>query len=52
MSRLLRTPLLRLALIEGLVLAIGGGLLALLVVAACLAEPTVLRLSLLPPTFL
>lgn len=43
-----RTGLVRLALIEGAVIAVGGALVGLLGAAACVIDPQVLAASLLP----
>lgn len=50
MAQPARTPLVRLALIEGVVIAVGFGLLGLLGAAACVIEPHLYAATLLPPT--
>ena len=49
MSQQARTQFVRLALIEGIVIAVGVGLLGLLGVAACFIDPQLYAASLLPP---
>jgi hypothetical protein len=49
MSQPVRTQFVRLALIEGVVIALGVALIGLLGVAACLIDPQVFAATLLPP---
>lgn len=48
MPQPLRTPFVRLALIEGAVIALGVGLLGLLGAAACFIDPQIYAATLLP----
>jgi hypothetical protein len=50
MRKVSRTAFVRLALIEGVVVLLGAGLLRLLVLAACLADPQLFAAGLQPPT--
>lgn len=50
MSHPPRTQFVRLALIEGAVIAVGFGLLGLLGAAACVIDPQLFAATLLPPT--
>jgi len=49
MTTPVRTGLVRLALIEGAVIAVGSALVGLVGAAACLIDPQVIAASLLPP---
>jgi len=49
MSQQSRTQLVRLALIEGAVIAVGAGMLGLLVVVACFIDPQLFAAMLAPP---
>jgi hypothetical protein len=50
MSQQARTRIVRLALIEGAVIALGLSLLGLLGAAACVIDPQLYAATLLPPT--
>jgi hypothetical protein len=50
MSSRSRTRIVRLALIEGVVIAVGFGLVSLIGAAACVIDPHVLAATVLPPT--
>ncbi len=49
MARLARTQIVRLALIEGAVIALGLGLVGLLGAAACFIDPQLFAATLSPP---
>jgi len=49
MAHTARTQIVRLALIEGAVIAVGAGLLGLLGVVACIIDPQLYAATLLPP---
>jgi hypothetical protein len=50
MAQPARTQIVRLALIEGIVIALGIGLLGLLGVVACLIDPQLVPTSFTPPS--
>lgn len=50
MGQPVRTQFVRLALIEGVVIALGAGLVSLLAVVACIIDPQLYPASLTPPS--